>query len=364
MSGLNLSENIARLRHEREITQEELADFVGVTKASVSKWESGKSTPDILLLPLLASFFGVTVDELMGYEPQLAQEQIRRIYGELCEAFVEFPILEAFEKVRDYVRRFYSCYPFLLQVVVLYVNHILLIDDQEKRRKLLLEAERFCDHIIERCKVISIREDAVSLKAILNLQLGKAEEAIEMLKDLADPVRLSEQNEGVFIQAYLQAGELEKAKGYTQIRIYSHLLSLISDETINLSLYDQETERCEETIRRVKLVIELYSMDTLHPNTVAQFYYQAAVFHASKRKNEEALEELKVFKGCVDLLIKDPVLKGNQYFDRVEEWIERLPLGNMAPRDKRFIKVSTQQALLHPAFAALKEKEEFQKIFS
>lgn len=40
MNVLNLSENIVRLRRERKITQEELADFIGVTKASVSKWEN------------------------------------------------------------------------------------------------------------------------------------------------------------------------------------------------------------------------------------------------------------------------------------------------------------------------------------
>ena len=41
MDKLNLSENIIRLRHEKKLTQEELADFMGVTKASVSKWEKG-----------------------------------------------------------------------------------------------------------------------------------------------------------------------------------------------------------------------------------------------------------------------------------------------------------------------------------
>ena len=55
MNALNLSNNLVRLRRERKITQEELADFIGVTKASVSKWENRQSTPDILLLPQLAS---------------------------------------------------------------------------------------------------------------------------------------------------------------------------------------------------------------------------------------------------------------------------------------------------------------------
>ena len=54
MNTLNISENIIRLRREKKVTQEELADFVGVTKASVSKWENKQSMPDILLLPKLA----------------------------------------------------------------------------------------------------------------------------------------------------------------------------------------------------------------------------------------------------------------------------------------------------------------------
>ena len=49
MDRLKLSDNIIRLRHERKITQEELADFLGVTKASVSKWENAQSMPDIML---------------------------------------------------------------------------------------------------------------------------------------------------------------------------------------------------------------------------------------------------------------------------------------------------------------------------
>ena len=67
MNILNFSENIIKLRHKKGITQEELADFVGVTKASVSKWETKQSLPDIMLLPRLAAYFDVTVDELLGY---------------------------------------------------------------------------------------------------------------------------------------------------------------------------------------------------------------------------------------------------------------------------------------------------------
>ena len=74
MDNLNFSENLVKLRHEKKITQEQVADFIGITKASVSKWETKQSMPDILLLPELAAFFNVTIDQLLGYEPQLSKE--------------------------------------------------------------------------------------------------------------------------------------------------------------------------------------------------------------------------------------------------------------------------------------------------
>ena len=92
MEQMNIGENILRLRRERRITQEVLADFVGVTKASVSKWETNQSKPDILLLPQLAAFFGVTVDELLGYESQLSKEQIQKLYRELAADFTRLEL--------------------------------------------------------------------------------------------------------------------------------------------------------------------------------------------------------------------------------------------------------------------------------
>jgi transcriptional regulator with XRE-family HTH domain len=70
------SENIRRLRKERELTQETLADFLGVTFQAVSKWERGESYPDIELLPTVADFFGVTTDYLLGVDAQRNEKDI------------------------------------------------------------------------------------------------------------------------------------------------------------------------------------------------------------------------------------------------------------------------------------------------
>ena len=59
---------IARMRLEHAMTQERLANIANVSAQAVSKWENDQSYPDILLLPLLAKTFDVTVDELLGVE--------------------------------------------------------------------------------------------------------------------------------------------------------------------------------------------------------------------------------------------------------------------------------------------------------
>ena len=53
---MTVYERIETLRKERKITQESLANYLGITKAAVSKWELNQSYPDITLLPIIASF--------------------------------------------------------------------------------------------------------------------------------------------------------------------------------------------------------------------------------------------------------------------------------------------------------------------
>lgn len=65
---MKINEQIAVLRKQKGVTQEELAVAIGVTNQSVSKWESAQCCPDIQLLPALADYFEVSIDELMGHE--------------------------------------------------------------------------------------------------------------------------------------------------------------------------------------------------------------------------------------------------------------------------------------------------------
>ncbi len=103
---INIGTNIKRLRQSKGITQEQLAEAVNVSCPAVSKWERGETLPDITLLQPLAFYFGVSLDELMGYDKEKVNEEIENVISEywqyyykdnskageiICGAFREYP---------------------------------------------------------------------------------------------------------------------------------------------------------------------------------------------------------------------------------------------------------------------------------
>lgn len=65
VATMNIGNNIAVLRKKKGITQEELANELGVSAQAVSKWENNSSCPDVSLLTKIADYFGVSVDALL-----------------------------------------------------------------------------------------------------------------------------------------------------------------------------------------------------------------------------------------------------------------------------------------------------------
>ena len=76
--NIYISENIKRLRREKNLTQEALADVIGISFQAVSKWERGDAYPDITLLPVIANYFGITIDELFGNDKIKSEESIEK----------------------------------------------------------------------------------------------------------------------------------------------------------------------------------------------------------------------------------------------------------------------------------------------
>ena len=80
MNTLNhLGNNIAKFRKSSDVTQEQLAERLGVSVSAVSQWETGKTMPDISAIPVLCHVFNVTADELLGIDREKEEAEIKRI---------------------------------------------------------------------------------------------------------------------------------------------------------------------------------------------------------------------------------------------------------------------------------------------
>ena len=72
---MKIGKIIKKLRKERDISQEKLADYLGISYQAISKWENGTSLPDITLIVPLANFFCVSADELFSLNEQITDEK-------------------------------------------------------------------------------------------------------------------------------------------------------------------------------------------------------------------------------------------------------------------------------------------------
>ena len=76
---INLGNKIRELRKKRGITQEQLASALNLSPQAISKWEMGAGYPDVATLPVLAGYFGVSLDAMFDYDPEKLEEKIRNI---------------------------------------------------------------------------------------------------------------------------------------------------------------------------------------------------------------------------------------------------------------------------------------------
>lgn len=96
---MEFGEKLQGLRKNKGMTQEELAEKLFVSRAAVSKWESGRGYPNIDSLKALAEFFDVTVDELLSVahgDAAEKQKKLRRIFGALDMGALLFFVLPLF----------------------------------------------------------------------------------------------------------------------------------------------------------------------------------------------------------------------------------------------------------------------------
>lgn len=178
--SIYIGENIKTLRKNKDITQEQLSDFLGISNVAVSKWERNETYPDISLLPVLAKYFNVTIDELMGYDASKVNKQIDEIEKE----YWQFRSNGEFDKASSLIKKARETYYDDYRIMYLYMHNIL--GGHIANNNLLIDCKdellHICENILRGCNIEKIRLEAINIKAKILCADGKKQEALETLK--------------------------------------------------------------------------------------------------------------------------------------------------------------------------------------
>lgn len=354
MNKINIGKNITKFRRSKGITQDELASYIGVSKSSVSKWENNITYPDIVLLPQLATLFNISLDELIGYEPQLTKQDMQKIYYKLAQEFAQKDPNDVFGKCEEYIKKYYSCFEFLKQMVVLYLNHYMLFNNKEK---VLNRARELCIRIREESENPQLIKDAINLELLSLIMDNKQTEVLEIL---GEDVKTFSQDAELISMSFKLLGNMNKASEITQICIYQNLISLVGNISQQIVLNMDKLDIIEECFKRAAGICELFNLDELHPNTTVNLYLATAQGYAINKQNEKALELIQKYTDVCIKNIYNFKLRGNEFFDKIENWLKELDLGVNTPRSHELIKQSVISGVKdNPIFSDLKDDYRF-----
>ena len=360
MKEINIARVLVKKRKEKGLTQEDLANYVGVSKASVSKWETAQSYPDITLLPLLATYFNMSIDDLMDYQPQMTKEDIRKLYRRLSAAFTSQPFDTVLGECRQIIKKYYSCFPLLLQMGILFLNHVELLQGSPQAAALIEEARNLFTRVKEESDDVSLARKALYMEAYCNLAAGDAAAVLDLLDGTIEPALPPEV---LMASAYQLRGQVEDAEGVLQIGIYQSLVVLFNFFPAYLRLCTADAAKFEGVLERALQIADLFDMRHLHPGVVVGTYIVAAQGYVAQNNHDRALDMLQQYTDIVTDDIYPLKLHGDEFFDQLDQWLIKLDFGQDLPRDDKMIKRSMCAAVVeNPFFAVLAENHRFKNI--
>lgn len=129
MNSINIGQTIFTLRKEKNITQDQLANMVGVTAGAVSKWENNNSTPDITLLAPLARALDTSLDVLLSFEKELSDTDITNIKQDLTNIFLTQGYISGEEKCKVLLNEYPNSTSLTLSIAGLIQLYAMMSDD-------------------------------------------------------------------------------------------------------------------------------------------------------------------------------------------------------------------------------------------
>lgn len=249
---IKLDKQLKALRKEKNVTQEELARHLGITVQAVSKWERAEGFPDISLLPSIASFFDISVDDLLGVGEIAKRKKIEDYCKKDDELFHDGKCKARVEMWREAKKEFPNDHQ-----VVYNLMYALMAEDQKGNAdEIILLGERILDESTDNRK----RGGAIQCLAFTYyLAKGDAEKAKEY-------ANMADWYSGTVNEIMPVLLEGEEAVQYCQHNI-QQLFEMIWRNTVRMTPYFSN----EDSIKANRFVLDCFNL--LYEDGDFDFYH-------------------------------------------------------------------------------------------
>lgn len=295
---IKLAENIKTFRKEKRMTQEQLAEALGVTAGAVYKWERDMSTPEISLIMEMADLFNTSTDVLLGYEWRSSGAET--LYDRIVFLTKDKKFGEASAEAEKALKKYPNDFHIVYQSALMYLE----FGEDSRHRKVYTRAIELLDHA---CNLLSQNQDDTISEVSIRTQIAKAylllgntDEALFTLKKY-NVCGVNNAMIGMVLGDYLHdADEAEKYLGRA-FRSYADDINFIMVGYANVFFqrknYDAAID-CFLWLRTVLRGIQPHTeltwfdkYDCVLLETIAECYCFKKEFNNARRYLKEAIEK-------------------------------------------------------------------------
>jgi len=213
---MKINQIIREKRKELSLTQEQIADFLGVSTPAVNKWEKGSTFPDITLLPALARLLKIDLNTLMSFNDDLTDIEIENFVNEVDKTVQEQDYDTAFQKAINKIHEYPTCEK-LIYSVILYLEGALAlcnVSEIEQYRKIY---ETFYKRLAT-SEIPEIRDTATSMLISYARNRGDFSKAEELINSLPFSTIIDKEEQSAIL--YYQQERYRDAEKIWEHRVF------------------------------------------------------------------------------------------------------------------------------------------------
>lgn len=247
-------------RRAMGLTQEQVAEYLGVTAPAVHKWEKGLTYPDIALIPKLTRLLKTDLNTLFCYKETMTQQEIQQFQEEVAKRMQADGIETGFAMAEEKIQEYPDCAALLEGMAQLMQGSILLKDIPQSEKETYQPRITAWYERAMNCGDVQIKNRAGYMTAFLYTQRGELEKAKQILENLPEPDVLNKHI--LLADVYLKQKDTQEAAKLlekTLLQMAQSLLGVLWRLT-DLELANDKIENAKQIAWKAKEVAQALDM--------------------------------------------------------------------------------------------------------